>query len=128
MSDPAPANPNLFGALRRLLGSLLATIENRLQLFAVEFKTEKYRLVELIVLTLLAVFFGLMAVVLFAITLVMLVPAEYQLHVVAGVGLLSALGALVTAWRVRARLKAAAPFNETLAQLQKDREWFSTKN
>ncbi len=127
MSDEETKRTKVIESLRRLLDSLLAAIETRLELFGVEFKVEKYRLIELLFLTAVAVCFGMMAVVLFAITLVLLVPEEYRIHVVAGVCLVSAFGTLGSVLRLRARLKNPPPFADTLAQLKKDREWFTSK-
>lgn len=118
---------SLMETVRRFLDGLLATAENRLQLLIVEYTIEKHRLVDVLVLAAVGAFFGLMTVILFAVTLVLLVPADYRLHLIAGVCLLSALAAATAAYRLRSRLKSPPPFSETLAQLKKDREWFTTR-
>jgi len=127
MSDPESSGTTTTGAIRRVLDSVLAVIENRLQLLAVEFKLEKCRLIDLLVLTLCALFFGIVAVILLAVTLLLLVPVDYRTHVVAGMGLLCAIIAIASVARMRARLKQPPPFQETLTQLKKDREWFTAK-
>ena len=58
MTDSDRTSNGLFASARRLLDGGLATVENRLELFSVELKEEKLRLLELLLLTAGAVFFA----------------------------------------------------------------------
>ena len=127
MSDSGSTRSPLVDTMRRLIDGLLAAAEGRLQLLVVEYTLEKYRLLDLLLLAAMAAFFGIMTVIFFAVALLLLVPLDYRLHVVAAVCLISALVALAAAFRLRSRLKSPPPFGETIAQLKKDREWFTTR-
>ena len=127
MSDSESFRSSATGSIRRVLDSLLAVVENRLHLFAIEFKIEKCRVVELLVLAVCALFFGILAGILLAVTLVLLVAVEYRIYVIAGLCLVCAIAAIASLRRLRARLKEPPPFRESVAQLKKDREWFTTR-
>ncbi|MBN2505677.1 MAG: phage holin family protein [Verrucomicrobia bacterium] len=126
-SDPDSSRSPAVGSLRRVLDSVLAVAENRLELLATEFRLEKCRLIALLVLTVCAVFFGVLAVSLLAVTLVLLVPVAYRTHVVAGICLVCAVAALASVLQLRTRLRQPPPFRETLQQLKKDRQWFTAR-
>lgn len=128
MSEDTETKPGVWASLRRGLDALLATTHNRVELFAVELQEEKCRLVEAILCAAAVVAFGLMALSLVTLTIVVLCWENGLLPALAG---LSGLYLLVTvlAWRaLQARLKARNAFASTLDELKKDRSCLETEN
>ncbi len=128
MSDAAETNPGVWASLKRGLDALLATTHNRVQLFAVELQEEKCRLVEAILCAAAVVSFGLMALSLVTITVIVLCWEKGLVPALAGLSTLYLLGTGL-AWRaLQARLKARSAFASTLDELKKDRSCLETEN
>lgn len=121
MSDSGPEPVGLFESLGKLLGTVLSTLKNRVELFAVEFHEEKYRFVDLFLLTCLTIFLGAVAFILLVTVLIFLVPLEHRLQVAALLGVLCLAGSVVAAIKLKKRLKTRA-FAETVNQIKKDLE------
>lgn len=125
-SDTSPKG--LSGSIRRIALSLLGLIENRVQLFAVELQLERLRFLETLLKFGIAVSLAAVGLLLGTFTL-----AIYVWHVARYAGLVAMtllfLGAgAFLLWRLREHLrKSPTPFEQTLNQLKKDREWFTTK-
>ena len=49
MGDTDQSSPGLFGSLRRLLDTSLSAVQNRVELFALELREEKCRLIEILI-------------------------------------------------------------------------------
>lgn len=127
MSDENSPASGTWDSAKRILDTVLATAQNRLELFTVELEEEKIRLVEILVLAAAAAIFGLMALTLLTFTVVVLFWENGRMAVLGGLCLLY-LGAGVWTWRIlQARLKARSAFAETIAELRKDRECLHTK-
>ncbi len=128
MTKPSQSSKGLFGSLRRLLETALATVENRIELIGVELQEERLRLVELLVGVATVIALGLMTLAFMALTLVILfwengrVPALITLS-------LTFLVATIAVWRtLKSRLQnAPKPFAATLVEIKKDGEWLATK-
>jgi uncharacterized membrane protein YqjE len=112
-TDSSP--DGLFVSIRRLGETLLAVVQNRLELAAVELGEEKHRLVD-------ALMWAMMTVVLATVT-VLFVFRDNALPVLLGF-CLAYMAASVTAFAMlRRRLKNwPLPFTHTLAEMKKDRE------
>jgi uncharacterized membrane protein YqjE len=108
--------------------SLLALVENRVQLFAVELQLERLRFLETVLKFALAVSLAMVGLLLGTLTLALYVwqVARYAGLVVMTLLFLGA-GAFLL-WRLKESLRQSpTPFEQTLNQLKKDREWFTTK-
>ena len=68
MDDPPESAPGIFSSLRRLAVGLLATAQNRLELFALELQEEKCRLIELVIWVSALVALGLMSLAMVTLT------------------------------------------------------------
>jgi len=117
------AHGGLFRSLRGSLATLLATARTRLELLQVELEEEKLRLAGIGVLAIAAVFFLVLAVLVFTFFVILLF---WDTHRVMASGLV-ALAYLIlglccaAAARARANTKSTL-FAASLAQLDADRE------
>lgn len=128
MSEASETKPGVWASLRRGLDALLATAQNRIELFVVELQEEKCRLVEVIVCTAAVVALGLMSLSLVTLTVVVLCWENGLLAALASLSVLYLIGT-VLAWRaLQSRLKARSAFADTLDELKKDRSCLETEN
>lgn len=121
MSEPAPSR--LGESLRGLADSGLATVQTRLELFAVELKEEKLRAAGFLFDTVLAaLFIGFGVVFLLAFLTVLLWDSQRLLALgVATAGLLAA--GIWAATRAAARMRSGSRlFASSLAELAQDRD------
>lgn len=130
MSDEGQErSKGLFASLKALGDSLISAIQTRLEILSVELQEEKWRLVELLVLTAAAIFFSVVAVVVLTITIVMLVGEEARPYVLLAFSVLYLMAAVISFRGIRDRLKnRPMPFAGTLAELKKDRECLKSRN
>ncbi len=128
MAEAAETTPGVWASLRRILDTLLATAQNRVELFAVELQEEKCRLVEAILCTAAVAACGMMTLSLATFTIVVLFWEKGRLAVLGGLCGLYLVGTAL-AWRaLQKRLKARQPFADTLGELNKDRACLKTEN
>ncbi len=114
----------LFPSLRKLLDTGLGALHNRVELFAVELKEEKQNILELVICVAIALFFGMMALVLFTATVILLFEGAARLYAVGAFFILYVMGGLAAWSRAKARIKESSlPFSETIGEMRKDRQW-----
>lgn len=118
---PEGEKSGIAASLARALDTALATVQNRLELFSVELREEKYRLVELLVLAGGILALALMALALLTFTIVFVLPEEARVMALIGLTLIYAVAIGLGIRTLRARLKSWVPFSGTLGELQKDR-------
>src|SRR6476659_3606620 len=121
MTGTSHREPTVGGTLRRTLVTSLGALQNRGELFLVELEEEKTRLVTMLLWGVGALFLGMMTVLLLTGTILFLVPENYRLYVAAGFTVLYLSVTLWAVFSLKAILKQI-PFDETLAQIRKDRE------
>jgi uncharacterized membrane protein YqjE len=128
MGEAAETTPGVWASLKRILDTLLATAQNRVELFAVELQEEKCRLIEAILCTAAVAACGMMTLSLATFTIVVLFWEQGRLAVLGGLCALYLLGT-VLAWRaLQKRLKARSAFADTLGEIRKDRECLKTNS
>lgn len=128
MSEGPDKKPGVWASLKRIVDTLLATVQNRVELFAVELQEEKCRLVEAILCAAAVAAFGMMTLSLLTFTVVILFWENGRLAALAGLSVLYLVGTAL-AWRaLQARLKARSAFAGTLDELKKDRACLETDN
>jgi len=122
METRPSAPPGLVDSIRSLGDGLIASVEDRIALFAVELQEEKFRLVQTFIWISAAVFTGMMTVMFASLTLVYLFWETSRLTALGGLTLLYA-GALVTIIAACRRFLARqpVPFAATLDELGEDR-------
>lgn len=129
MESTTPVSAGFVKSLRALADGLLASAQDRLELFAVELHEEKFRLIQIIVWISAAIFAGGMALTFASITLVYLFWDSARLTVLGGLTLLytSALVAVVVAFR-RYLARQPRPFAASLQEIKQDRACIRTTN
>ena len=122
MEPATPASAGFLHSLRSLGDGLLATVQDRLELFSVELQEEKFRLVQIFVWISAAIFTGMMALAFASLTLVYLFWASARLAVLGGLTVFyaGALVAIIIAFR-RFIARQPRPFPATRQEIGEDR-------
>lgn len=116
----------LLASLRRFGDTGLSALQNRIELFAIELREEKARFLELVFWVSATLFLAMLAVLVFTAAVVFVCPDAARPWVAAAFVVLYGGGAVTGAVQLRAKLTRRAPaFADTVAQLQKDREWLA---
>jgi len=127
MEPATPAPAGYLSSLRSLGDHLLAALQDRVQLFAVEMQEEKFRLIQTFVWISAALFTGMMAVTFASLTLVYLFWESARLAVLGGLAFFyaGAMVVIVLAYR-RYRARQPNPFAATLHEIGQDRACIRT--
>ena len=122
MEPATPASAGFLHSLRALGDGLLATVQDRLELFSVELQEEKFRLIQIFVWISAAIFTGMMALAFASFTLVYLFWPSARLAVLGGLTVFyaGAMVAIVIAFR-RFLARQPRPFSATRQEIGKDR-------
>ncbi|QCP50908.1 hypothetical protein FAZ95_18200 [Trinickia violacea] len=111
--------------LRRMLSSVFALLQTRLELLGIELAEEKERLLVVLFLGLAAMMLGMMALVSLTVLIAIAFWDTYRWQALAGITLVYALAALVCMLRARSGLRdAPLVFDGLLEEFEKDREAF----
>jgi len=127
MASSAPTG--ILDSLRVLGDSLLATVQDRLELFSVELQEEKFRLILTFIWISAAVFTAMMAIAFASLTIVYLFWESARLAVLGGLTLayLGALVWIILAFR-RFIARQPSPFSATRQEISKDRTCIRNEN
>ncbi len=109
-----------FGAVREALGTVLALLQSRAELFAIELREEKQRAVSIVGWGVGLVFLSFMAMVTIMAAVVFFLW-DNALIVLTGFSAFFLVAAVASFFAMRAKLRKI-PFGDTVAQLEKDRE------
>jgi uncharacterized membrane protein YqjE len=122
MERATPAPASFMGSLRTLGDGLLASVEDRLELFATELQEEKFRLIQTVIWICAAAFTGMMAIIFASLTLVYLFWDSARIVVLSGFAAMytAALMAVIIAFR-RFLARQPQPFAGTLSEIREDR-------
>lgn len=111
--------------LRRLLSSVFAILQTRLELIGIELAEEKDRLLGVLFLGLAAMMLATMALIALTALIAIAFWDTYRWQALAGITAVYAIAALVCALKARSGLHSAPlVFEATLAEFEKDREIF----
>jgi uncharacterized membrane protein YqjE len=129
METPATPPEGYLNSLRTLGDGLLASVQDRFELFTVEFQEEKLRLIQSFIWISAAVFTGMMAITFASLSLVYIFWESARLAVLVGLTIVYAGGftAIVVAFK-RYVSRQPNPFSATLHELGEDRACIRTRN
>jgi uncharacterized membrane protein YqjE len=114
----------VFESLRRLCATGLAVFQNRLELFGVEVEEQKTRLLRVLFLGAAAVLLANIALLAVTLAIIVLAGEGARVAVLVGLSLFYASAAGGVFLLLRKELRSAPPpFNGTVLELKKDREW-----
>lgn len=129
MAERASSKEGFVQLIQRLGESFLNLIHNRTELFALEVKEEKTRLLLLLIWAGMALILTIVALLVATATIIVFCPPDARRWVLLGFGILYLLAASFTFLGFRNRLrKHPTPFHGTLEQLKKDRECLQRKH
>jgi uncharacterized membrane protein YqjE len=121
--------PGFLGSFRVLGESLLAGVQNRVELVSLELQEEKYRLIQIFIWISAAIFTVVMALTFASLTLVYLCWESSRLAVLGGLALLysgAAVVIIIAFGRYLAR--QPRPFAATIEELKADRSCIPKPN
>jgi uncharacterized membrane protein YqjE len=128
MSTPNGADQGLWATSKRIIDTLLGTVENRVELFATEVHEEKCRLVEAMLCAAAVAACGMMALTVVTLTVVLYFWDNGRIPALVLLSLIYLVGTGV-AWRsLRIRLRRRTAFGGTLHELNKDRSCLRAEN
>ena len=120
-SDADYQLPTLGRLARRTLTTMVGALENRAELFTVEFEEENDRLLKMVICAMSAIFLATMGLLLVTGMVIFLVPEQYRVYAAGGFAVLYLGGAVAAVVMIKNLLKRA-PFAESLKQIKKDAE------
>ena len=129
MSSPAPAPTGYADSLRLLGESLLASLQDRIQLFTLELQEEKFRLIQIFIWISSAIFAAMMVVTFATLTVVYLFWETARLAALGGLTALYAIALLAIIVGFRRFIdRQPKPFAGTLQEIGEDRACMQTAN
>jgi uncharacterized membrane protein YqjE len=117
--------PTLGRLARRTVSTIIGALQNRAELFVVEFEEENDRVLKMVLFGVGALFLLGMGILLLTGTIIFLVPEQYRVYAAGGFTLLYLGGGAAAALTVKSLVKKT-PFTESLKQLKKDAEILDT--
>jgi uncharacterized membrane protein YqjE len=115
-------SPPLLHSVRQLGATALGMLHTRMSLAGVELEEELQRLLGIIAMTLAALLFVALALLVFTFMIIYVVAEDDRVMAMAILGVLYVGAAVLFGWRVKTVLAERPPlFAETLAELEKDR-------
>lgn len=131
MSETESSGGGLLGSARRLLITLLALVQNRIEIFGIELQEEKCRLVEVLLWGAIAIILAALAVITLSLGLVIILWEYTILRNVCMIvlGLIYIIGAWIAFRQVTKKLRDEnKPFEETIKALSKDLSCLNTQD
>jgi uncharacterized membrane protein YqjE len=128
MAEPSESKPGIFASLKRLLKTVLAIGQNRLELFLVELQEERWRFFDDLLLAGVVLILMLMTLTAVTVTIVILCLRADRLDVLVALILLGSAATIVSLWRLRTRLRNWVPLSATLAEIKKDKACLDEKS
>ncbi len=128
MND-TPTQTGLLDSLAKFAAGFVAIIHTRLALLSTDIEEEREHLVSLIKLSLIALFFMMLGLLLVAVFLIVLLWESYRLPAIAGLaGFFLAAGTLTWYWAKRKAKAKPKLFWSSLMELEKDQQHLNAKN
>jgi uncharacterized membrane protein YqjE len=128
MDTSTESGPGLFASVKRLLNTAAAGVENRLELFLVEAREERFRVFDVLLLGCAAAVLGFMALLTMTVTLVVIFWESARVPALVVLSMCYLLATLGVLWRLKVRLRNWSSFSATLDELKKDRACLEEKS
>ena len=128
METSTESEPGLFSSVKRLLNTALSVVENRIELFLVELREERFRLFDRLLLVCAAAVLGFMALLTTTVTLVVIFWDSARVAVLVTLSACYSLGTLGVLWRLKVRMRDRSSFSASLDELKKDRACLDENN
>ena len=121
-----PPATGWLNSLGKFLDTGLGIVQNRVELFAVELQEEKSHVVGMVVWLVVALFLGMLSMIVLTGAIILITPAEGRVYAAAALFVLYLLGAILAVVKLKGMIRQRAqdlPFAETLNEVKKDRAW-----
>ena len=129
MSENPQTPEGIFAPVRRMVETTLSTVQNRVELFALELQEEKCWLISALLWTAAAVFFGGLAIVFVVGAIIYFSPDIARPWVVGGFALLFVYLAINAVVGLRRSMQSKKPpLSDTIGELKKDIEWIQSRD
>jgi uncharacterized membrane protein YqjE len=120
MADNGHGSPGFSTLITRFARTGLGALQNRSELFSVEWQEEKARLTEAVVWAVMAAFLGVLGLGMLTAFVIFLFRPDLRIYALAGFALLYLGGAIIAWVNLKGLLTKHEPFAESIAQLRKD--------
>jgi uncharacterized membrane protein YqjE len=128
VDEAGQSGQGIFASLRRLLKTILAIAQNRLELLLVELQEERWRFFDALLLAGVVLIMAMMTLMVATVAIVVVCMKANRLDLMIALMLLYLVATIVGYWRLRTRLKNWEPFSSTLAELKKDKACLDEKS
>jgi uncharacterized membrane protein YqjE len=128
MAEPGERGGGTIASLGRLIRTVLAVAQNRLELLLVELREQRWQFLNALLLAGLVVLLAAMTMLTATVLIVVVCVRADRLDVVVGLTVVYLVATLVGGWRLRNRLRNWAPFSATMAELKKDKACWDEKS
>jgi len=128
MEAEGESGQGLFASLRRLLKTVLAIAENRLDLLLVELQESRWRFIYAFLLSGLVLILALMTLMVPTIAIVVWCVMAKRLDLVVALTLVYLAATVGFFLHLRSWLKTWTPFSATVAELKKDKACLDDKS
>jgi uncharacterized membrane protein YqjE len=128
VTEPQQTEGGLLGPIKQMLRTASHLLESRAELFLLELKEERVRLLAALLLALAGGICALLALVLITFLIVVVFWDGYRVPVLLALIATYAAGAIGAFVSLRRRLRRWHAFSASLEQIKKDRECLQTKS
>src|ERR1043166_733462 len=128
METSTESDRGMFSSAKSVLNTALAGVENRIELFLVELREERFRVFDVLLLGFAGAMLGFMALLTVTVTLVVVFWDSARVPVLIVLSAGYSLATLGILWQLKARLRNWSSFSATLDQLKKDRACLEEKS
>jgi uncharacterized membrane protein YqjE len=129
MEESQHTHRGLWASVRRVTDTCFSTVQNRVELFAVELQEEQQWLIATLLWVGAAIFFCALAIIMITAMIILLCPEPALPYVLGGLCLVYIWLAVNAVFGLKRQLKEKAPaMSETIAELKKDLAWLRSRH
>ena len=120
MAENGHDTPGLGTLITKVARTGLGALQNRGELFSVEWQEEKARLTEVLVWAVIAAFLGVLGLGMVTAFIIFLFRPDLRIYALGGFALVYLAGAILAWSSLKKLLTQHEPFAESIAQIRKD--------